>query len=568
MKSFLWVAAACAALGVTVQLVPPAPPVRPELFGADVISTPDYELNAAFLPDGRTVFFTKSTADMSFWTIVMSRLVGDRWTEPEIAPFSGEHSDADLSVAPDGSRLVFISRRPVPGAPGPAVPHVWFVERTARGWSEPRNAASLNSSAGEYYPSVAADGTVYFESARPGGKGRADVYRARLVNGQYLGARAPRGAAQQSLQRGRRRGGAGSEFHDPDGHGTPRRCGARGPVHFRAARRPLERAEAAGGWHQLSGDGVLPEPLARRPGVLLHEHPRPCGCSPNTAEELLGAGWPSSRHSERPRQCVLGSRHRGTREVTSHRSRPIEEPVRNVIVQLVVAVTAIGSCGGLPLVPLSASAARESAAAARQGAAGARYPAHWWAAIPKEGAPAWEILPQEAGPGEVIVSKRHELGLLSNFAPTPFVFRGKRYASVEGFWQMMLYPEGPGDPRASIPGLSWPHTREQVSQMVGFEAKDAGTAAERNMTRMGIDWVSFEGERFPYRPDRPGRHYELIVAAMREKVRQNPDVQRVLLSTGDLVLKPDHHEEAGAKAAWKYCDILMQIRAERRRPAR
>ena len=69
------------------------------------------------------------------------------------------------------------------------------------------------------------------------------------------------------------------------------------------------------------------------------------------------------------------------------------------------------------------------------------YPAHWWAPVSKEGSPAWEILPQEAGPGEVILSKRHELGLLSNFAPTPFTFRGRRYASLEGFWQMMLYPE-------------------------------------------------------------------------------------------------------------------------------
>ncbi len=206
--------------------------------------------------------------------------------------------------------------------------------------------------------------------------------------------------------------------------------------------------------------------------------------------------------------------------------------------------------------------------AASVGAGDVQYPAHWWTAVPREGAPAWEILPQEAGPGEVIVSKRHELGLLSNFAPTPFVFRGKRYASVEGFWQMMLYPEGSADPRAVFPGLHWSHTRDQVSQMVAFEAKDAGTAAERNMTRMGIDWVSFEGERFPYRPAQPGRHYELIVAAMHEKVRQNPDVQRVLLSTGDLILKPDHHEEPGGKAAWRYCDILMGIRAELRRAAR
>src|SRR5205809_7026733 len=56
------------------------------------------------------------------------------------------------------------------------------------------------------------------------------------------------------------------------------------------------------------------------------------------------------------------------------------------------------------------------------------YPAHWWAPVSKAGAPSWDILPQEAGPGEVILSNRHELGLLSNFAATPFVFHGHRYA--------------------------------------------------------------------------------------------------------------------------------------------
>ena len=78
-----------------------------------------------------------------------------------------------------------------------------------------------------------------------------------------------------------------------------------------------------------------------------------------------------------------------------------------------------------------------------------RYPAQWWTPIIDPAKPDWEILPQEAGPGEVILSKRNELGLLSNFAATPFTFRGKRYASLEGFWQMMLYPEGPDDPRTN-----------------------------------------------------------------------------------------------------------------------
>ncbi len=191
-----------------------------------------------------------------------------------------------------------------------------------------------------------------------------------------------------------------------------------------------------------------------------------------------------------------------------------------------------------------------------------RYPARWWTQVSDPKKPDWEILPQEAGPGEVILSKRNELGLLSNFAPTPFTFHGRRYASLEGFWQMMKYPEGPNDPRAKFPGLEWKYTREQVAQMVSFEANHAGALASANMEKMGITWVSFEGKRFEYKPAVPGEHYKLIVAATWEKVKQNPEVKRVLLSTGDLILKPDHHQELNAPAAWRYFEILTMIRSE------
>ena len=201
-------------------------------------------------------------------------------------------------------------------------------------------------------------------------------------------------------------------------------------------------------------------------------------------------------------------------------------------------------------------------ASAQQISRDPRYPAHWWTPVPEAGKPEWEILPQEAGPGEVILSKRNELGLLSNFAPTPFVFRGKRYARLEGFWQMMLYPESTNDSRARFPGLEWNYTREQVAQMTSFAAKAAGTLAEENMKRMGITWVTFEGKRMEYRAAVPGEHYKLIVAATREKVKQNPVVRKVLLATGDLVLKPDHHQEPNAPAEWRYFEILTQIRSE------
>jgi predicted NAD-dependent protein-ADP-ribosyltransferase YbiA (DUF1768 family) len=221
----------------------------------------------------------------------------------------------------------------------------------------------------------------------------------------------------------------------------------------------------------------------------------------------------------------------------------------------------------LGLSALAASASR-SAKSFQQIPRDPRYPAHWWTPVIDPKKPDWEILPQEAGSGEVILSKRNELGLLSNFAPTPIIFRGKRYASLEGFWQMMKYPEGPNDPRAKFPGLEWKYTREQVTQMVSFAANKAGALASENMTRMGITWVSFEGKHFEYKPAVPGEHYNLIVAATREKVKQNPAVRRVLLATGNLILKPDHRQEPNAAAAWRYFEILTQIRTELQKQGR
>jgi predicted NAD-dependent protein-ADP-ribosyltransferase YbiA (DUF1768 family) len=194
----------------------------------------------------------------------------------------------------------------------------------------------------------------------------------------------------------------------------------------------------------------------------------------------------------------------------------------------------------------------------------APYPSQWWTPVPETGKPAWEILPQAAKPGEVILSKRNELGILSNFAATPFTYRGRRYSSVEGFWQMMLYPENASDPRLK-PGIVWPHTRDEVAGMTAFEAKAAGDAAEQNIRNLGIDWVTFGGRRMPYRSQTKGEHYRLIVDAMRAKLEQNPKVREILLATGNLILRPDHVQESNAPPEWRYFEIWMDIRAELQR---
>lgn len=191
-----------------------------------------------------------------------------------------------------------------------------------------------------------------------------------------------------------------------------------------------------------------------------------------------------------------------------------------------------------------------------------KFPDKWWEPVSSEGAPSWEILPQAATRRkEVILSKRNELGILSNFAPTPFFYNGKRYASVEGFWQMMKYPdpEYKNDPRNKI---KFPFTREQVASMSSFEAKAAGDQGEKAMTALNIDWVTFEGERITYCSEKPRDHFFLIKEAMIKKLRYNPEVRRVLLATGNLKLKPDHHEEECNAPEWKYYQLWMDIRKD------
>jgi hypothetical protein len=139
---------------------------------------------------------------------------------------------------------------------------------------------------------------------------------------------------------------------------------------------------------------------------------------------------------------------------------------------------------------------------------------------------------------------------------------GKRYASVEGFWQMMLYPEGPNDPRAKFRGIVWRHGRDQVAQMVAFDAKDAGTLGEEKMKKMGIDWVTFGGKRMKYWSLEKGEHYRVVVEAMRAKLDQNPKVKEILLSTGNLILRPDHHQEENPPPEWRYFEIWMEMRSQ------
>jgi Tol biopolymer transport system component len=163
------------------------PVLEPTVFGRGVISTGDFESHPAFTPDGKTLYFLKDSPAFNFWTICVSQFRDGQWTPPEVAPFSGQYSDADPFISSDGSKFFFISNRPAkPGEKPKEDLDIWIMTKDGANWSAPVNLGPpINSSGNEWHPTLAGDGTIYFGSDRPGGRGQTDLYRARWVNGRY-----------------------------------------------------------------------------------------------------------------------------------------------------------------------------------------------------------------------------------------------------------------------------------------------------------------------------------------------------------------------------------------------
>jgi hypothetical protein len=129
-----------------------------------------------------------------------------------------------------------------------------------------------------------------------------------------------------------------------------------------------------------------------------------------------------------------------------------------------------------------------------------------------DGAVFHAIGPEDEACGKPInISSRSPmpLKLVSNFAHTPFVLDDKEYASVEGFWQGLKFPQAAD--------------RLRLASLHGDEARDAGLSAAA-------------GEAFDYagRRIRTGtfEHWQLMERACIAKFERNSAARDALLSTG------------------------------------
>jgi hypothetical protein len=168
------------------------PGAEPALFAPGVVSTGFYERDLAVSPDGTEIFY--GLVFGKHVTIMHTRLVNGRWTEPEIAPFARDLSSFyfEPAMSGDGKRLYFLCTRAPAGQepkPGWAHQNIWTVERREDGsWGEPSIiGAPVSTDDEEYFPSVTRDGTMYFTRQKTGERNSA-IYRARFIDGAYAAA--------------------------------------------------------------------------------------------------------------------------------------------------------------------------------------------------------------------------------------------------------------------------------------------------------------------------------------------------------------------------------------------
>ncbi len=159
------------------------------LFAPGFISSGLHDRDVAITPDGTEFYFSvfvEAQQRMTF-AIMVSKLIKGIWTVPEVALFSGRYTDAEPCISVDGHQFIFTSNRPLEAGGEPLVTDVnlWFMNRTADGWDTPQPMGpEINTGAMEAFPSLTADGTLYF-TRNDEAFTRSDIYRSRLIDGQF-----------------------------------------------------------------------------------------------------------------------------------------------------------------------------------------------------------------------------------------------------------------------------------------------------------------------------------------------------------------------------------------------
>jgi WD40-like Beta Propeller Repeat len=163
------------------------PDTTPRIFAPGIVSTEMYERDLAISSDGSEIYYTVLSKSMNNRrsTIILVKQIDGIWMDPEVAPFSGKYSDVEPFIQYDGKKLYFVSDRPlVVGKDNEYKYNIWYIEKTAQSWSNPKPIGEpINGHGSVFYPSITKSGTMYF--TRRNDDESEYIYRSKTVDGNF-----------------------------------------------------------------------------------------------------------------------------------------------------------------------------------------------------------------------------------------------------------------------------------------------------------------------------------------------------------------------------------------------
>jgi len=158
------------------------PGLVPEIFGPGVISTIDgFEFAGSFSPDGEEFFFTYRKPGVQSNCIKYMKQENGIWSSPDFAAFSSSFPEVEPHISPDGKKLYFNSRRPLPGKKVQNNNRdVWVVKKDKEKWGEPQFLGSPISDTIAMYVTETNDGIIYFTGNRYRG-----IYKSVFKNNNF-----------------------------------------------------------------------------------------------------------------------------------------------------------------------------------------------------------------------------------------------------------------------------------------------------------------------------------------------------------------------------------------------
>ncbi len=144
-----------------------------------------------FHPDKELILISKPTDKKSkdgkpIYRIFQLEFKNNSWCCETEVPFSSKFTDYHPVFSPDGKWVYFNSDRPIPASNKKCEKiNIWRVQYNDGNWDEPEYLFEINTKNHESYPTIAKDGTLYFNSDRAGGKGSMDIYKSEYVNGKF-----------------------------------------------------------------------------------------------------------------------------------------------------------------------------------------------------------------------------------------------------------------------------------------------------------------------------------------------------------------------------------------------